>query len=162
MTPAGTSNELDVQNGWEENTHTHIGTCLLNLGILIGTSLFFFFFFPVQQTTSGIGQASSNTSGTDFNTHASIKIPKFKRHVPIKILKFNRHAPIKIIFFTKHLSIKEMRRQSSKFTKDHATQHIRRRMRPSGCRPSRARTKVALLAPEVGHRLAIVNPAHQI
>ena len=25
MTPAGTSNELDVQNGWEENTHTHTG-----------------------------------------------------------------------------------------------------------------------------------------
>ena len=24
MTPAGTSNELDVQNGWEENTHTLI------------------------------------------------------------------------------------------------------------------------------------------
>ena len=23
MTPAGTSNGLDVQNGWEENTHTH-------------------------------------------------------------------------------------------------------------------------------------------
>ena len=23
VTPAGTSNELDVQNGWEENTHTH-------------------------------------------------------------------------------------------------------------------------------------------
>ena len=23
MTPAGTSYELDVQNGWEENTHTH-------------------------------------------------------------------------------------------------------------------------------------------
>ena len=23
MTPAGTSNELDVQNGWEENTHKH-------------------------------------------------------------------------------------------------------------------------------------------
>ena len=23
MTPAGTSNELDVQNEWEENTHTH-------------------------------------------------------------------------------------------------------------------------------------------
>ena len=26
MTPAGTSNELDVQNGWEENTHTHSTT----------------------------------------------------------------------------------------------------------------------------------------
>ena len=26
MTPAGTSNELDVQNGWEENTHTHRDT----------------------------------------------------------------------------------------------------------------------------------------
>ena len=27
MTPAGTSNELDVQNGWEENTHTlHIAS----------------------------------------------------------------------------------------------------------------------------------------
>ena len=24
MTPAGTSNELDFQNEWEENTHTHI------------------------------------------------------------------------------------------------------------------------------------------
>ena len=24
VTPAGTSNELDVQNEWEENTHTHI------------------------------------------------------------------------------------------------------------------------------------------
>ena len=23
MTPAGTSNELDVQDEWEENTHTH-------------------------------------------------------------------------------------------------------------------------------------------
>ena len=28
MTPAGTSNELDVQNEWEENTHTHICICL--------------------------------------------------------------------------------------------------------------------------------------
>ena len=25
-TPAGTSNELDVQNGWEENTYTYCGT----------------------------------------------------------------------------------------------------------------------------------------
>ena len=30
MTPAGTSNELDVQNEWEENiTHTHIRKVLL-------------------------------------------------------------------------------------------------------------------------------------
>ena len=28
MTPAGTSNELDVQNGWEENTHTHTHVCV--------------------------------------------------------------------------------------------------------------------------------------
>ena len=26
MIPAGTSNELDVQNEWEENTHTHTHT----------------------------------------------------------------------------------------------------------------------------------------
>ena len=26
MTPAGTSNELDAQNKWEENTHTHTHT----------------------------------------------------------------------------------------------------------------------------------------
>ena len=38
-------------------------------------------------------------SGTDFNRHIPIKIPKFNRHVPIKILKFNRHEPIKIFFF---------------------------------------------------------------
>ena len=29
MTPAGTSNELDVQNEWEENTHTHISGSVL-------------------------------------------------------------------------------------------------------------------------------------
>ena len=35
MTPAGTSNELDVQNEWEENTHTH--TISLNeLSIMFG------------------------------------------------------------------------------------------------------------------------------
>ena len=28
MTPAGTSNALDVQDKWEENTHTHINTHL--------------------------------------------------------------------------------------------------------------------------------------
>ena len=28
MTPAGTSNELDVQNKWEENTHTHKARCI--------------------------------------------------------------------------------------------------------------------------------------
>ena len=31
MTPAGTSNELDVQNGWEENTHTHTLYCTVSL-----------------------------------------------------------------------------------------------------------------------------------
>ena len=31
VTPAGTSNELDVQNEWEENTHTHNGNTQLNV-----------------------------------------------------------------------------------------------------------------------------------
>ena len=30
MTPAGTSNELDVQNEWEENTHTRTMCNLIN------------------------------------------------------------------------------------------------------------------------------------
>ena len=30
MTPAGTSNELDVQNGREEKTHTHIHSCTVH------------------------------------------------------------------------------------------------------------------------------------
>ena len=59
-------------------------------------------------------------------------------------------------FFTKHLPIKAMRRQSSKFTKDHTTQHTRRRMRPSGGRPSggedQNRTLGARSGPPVGHR----------
>ena len=38
MTPAGTSNELDVQNEWEENTHTH--TCLFFY--LVTTGCFFY------------------------------------------------------------------------------------------------------------------------
>ena len=29
VTPAGTSNELDVQNRWEENTHTHTHTHMI-------------------------------------------------------------------------------------------------------------------------------------
>ena len=32
VTPAGTSNELDIQNEWEENTHTHTIQC--NGGLL--------------------------------------------------------------------------------------------------------------------------------
>ena len=83
MTPAGTSNELDVQNEREENTHTHTPACVaprhvdaprdfLNFffNFLIfspneqragggggggAARLFLFLFFPVQQTTSGIG-----------------------------------------------------------------------------------------------------------
>ena len=40
MTPAGMSNELDVQNGWEENTHTHTissycETCYIFILILV-------------------------------------------------------------------------------------------------------------------------------
>ena len=31
MTPAGTSNELDVQNEWKENTHTHTHTHSINI-----------------------------------------------------------------------------------------------------------------------------------
>ena len=33
MTPAGTSNELDVQNEWEENTYVHIHTRTRKLSI---------------------------------------------------------------------------------------------------------------------------------
>ena len=32
VTPAGTSNELDVQNEWEENTHTHTRSLLAENG----------------------------------------------------------------------------------------------------------------------------------
>ena len=31
MTPAGTSNELDVQNEWEEKTHTHTANYIFNI-----------------------------------------------------------------------------------------------------------------------------------
>ena len=34
MTPAGTSNELDVQNEWEENIHTLISSTLLYSSII--------------------------------------------------------------------------------------------------------------------------------
>ena len=101
---------------------------------------------------------SSNTSGTDFNRHVPIKIPKFNRHVPIKILKFKRHVPIKIFF---PISIYQPKRcddspASSQRITQHLKQHKRRRMRPSGCRPPRTRTKNrtpgARSGPPVGHR----------
>ena len=38
MTPAGTSNELDVQNGWEENTHTHI-SCRESIKVIMSFDL---------------------------------------------------------------------------------------------------------------------------
>ena len=106
---------------------------------------------------SGSSVASSNKRGTYFNRHAPIKIPKFNRHVPIEILKFNRHVPI-ILFFTKHLPIKAMRRHSGKFTKDHTTHDEGCDLLEAGLQERGA--KIVLLAPEVGHRLAIVNLAH--
>ena len=36
MTPAGTSNELDVQNEWEENTHTVVLIILLIVVLGVG------------------------------------------------------------------------------------------------------------------------------
>ena len=42
MTPAGTSNELDVQNGWEENTHTHIVGVMVDYTV---SGLFLTFFW---------------------------------------------------------------------------------------------------------------------
>ena len=36
MTPAGTSNELDVQNGWEENTHNVIFYDESTKNVLVG------------------------------------------------------------------------------------------------------------------------------
>ena len=43
MTPAGTSNELDVQNKWEENTHTHtlliVKPCRATTNVLTFSSL---------------------------------------------------------------------------------------------------------------------------
>ena len=54
MTPAGTSNELDVQNGWEENTHAFVeAAALLSIAlryyagapIATYTHVFFFFIF---------------------------------------------------------------------------------------------------------------------
>ena len=45
MTPAGTSNELDVQNEWEENTHTHT---LISPQVLVLDSLTRFFFVGVE------------------------------------------------------------------------------------------------------------------
>ena len=35
VTPAGTSNAYDVQNEWEENTHTHTVPHFIYLGILV-------------------------------------------------------------------------------------------------------------------------------
>ena len=54
MTPAGTSNELDVQNEWEENTHTHITSVnvfnVLNVAVfsayLSEETVFYFTFYP--------------------------------------------------------------------------------------------------------------------
>ena len=45
MTPAGTSNELDVQNEWEENTHTHT---LISPQVPVRDSLTRFFFVGVE------------------------------------------------------------------------------------------------------------------
>ena len=49
MTPAGTSNELDVQNEWEENTHTHTithGSSNIHYkGYKYKATFFFFSFF---------------------------------------------------------------------------------------------------------------------
>ena len=70
----------------------------------------------------------------------------------------------KFFFFTKHLPIKAMRRQSSRFTKDHTTLNNTHDegydLLDTGLQGRGP--KIVFLAPEVGHRLVIVNLTHQI
>ena len=58
MAPAGTSNELDVQNEYEENTHTHSGLRKSSKGQYCLPGINFShekkFFFAV--TRSGVGR----------------------------------------------------------------------------------------------------------
>ena len=62
MTPAGTSNELDVQNGWEENTHT--------LQTVVGVVVFFTLTDRASTIPSNIRGCQSGTwsqRGTKVN-----------------------------------------------------------------------------------------------
>ena len=58
MTPAGTSNELDVQNKWEENTHTHTRA----ITIFLYPTLYRRPFLCVQRTTSCVGNSPSHSA----------------------------------------------------------------------------------------------------
>ena len=58
MTPAGTSNELDVQNGWEGNTHTH--TQMYNIFTLLNC----FFFVFQNQGLCEVGATERGCSGS--------------------------------------------------------------------------------------------------
>ena len=90
MTPAGTSNELDVQNEWEEKKHTHTGGCSE------GIDAFRFFFknntqqpdpeiyavaYLVRSTWSAIG--TSTKSSNELKT----------RTTKIKEIKTNNQIP---------------------------------------------------------------------
>ena len=66
MTPAGTSNELDVQNGWEENTHTHTHT-----GVVLNT----------------VGETTMRDSKE--NNQADARSRRFRRHFLCGVLLCN-------------------------------------------------------------------------
>ena len=83
MTPAGTSNELDVQNEWEENTHTHT---------LVGH---FFFFLVRKIPFAGIELTSNVPEGYEVTSELPGRPActfKFLQVVPDYVAVFCAHG----------------------------------------------------------------------
>ena len=70
MTPAGTSNELDVQNEWEENIHTHtpnVRFCLCSPGSQLNVLTFFLLTWECSESLDAI-RFSIKIFDFDFDT----------------------------------------------------------------------------------------------
>ena len=111
MTPAGTSNELDVQNGWEENTHTHTltffrGGCFSNNG--------------EKNTVVLNNRRHLRISHKQRNTAEFVRIPCFRVVVPPRIL--HKESPQEIKKLCKEA---RPRRPSSEYFADSARKSTR-------------------------------------
>ena len=70
MTPAGTSNKLDVQNEWEENTHTipTVGNGILNYFSMFSIYSVVYALIHQQDTSDGVSKYRAVKSGLIFKS----------------------------------------------------------------------------------------------
>ena len=110
MTPAGTSNELDVQNEWEENTHTHtidnnyfslcLGDAQIFLQMFLDAFRFFFEYEDDDHRVHPTGSAARSMYVRMITQHmARVRINQARFTNPARgqLNRENEYFPVRVV-----------------------------------------------------------------